>query len=122
MFHFYSPCKRQETTPEVLRNYTEKTSGNYTVRKRQETTTSGKYITVRQLQRRETTPEVFYKKGVLKDKVKFSGKHLCWSLFLIKFIEKETPAQLVSCKFCQIFKNTFLQNTSGRLLLKTRRM
>ena len=29
-------------------------------------------------------PEVFYKKGVLKNFVKFTGKHLCWSLFLIK--------------------------------------
>ena len=100
MFHFYSPCKRQETTPEVLGNYTGGTSGNYTVRKRQETTTSGNCVTVRKLQRRETTPEVFYKKGVLKDKVKFTGKHLYWSLFLIKFIEKGTPVQLFSCKFC----------------------
>ena len=29
-------------------------------------------------------PEVFYKKGVLKDFVKFTGKHLYWSLFLKK--------------------------------------
>ena len=28
--------------------------------------------------------EVFYKKGVLKDFKNFIGKHLCWSLFLIK--------------------------------------
>ena len=28
--------------------------------------------------------EVFCKKGVLKDFVNFIGKHLCWSLFLIK--------------------------------------
>ena len=32
----------------------------------------------------EQPPEVFYKKGVLKDFAKFTGKHLCWSLFLIK--------------------------------------
>ena len=34
-------------------------------------------------------PEVatgdFYKKGVLKNFAKFTGKHLCWSLFVIKF-------------------------------------
>ena len=29
--------------------------------------------------------EVFYKKGLLKDFVNFVGKHMCWSLFLIKF-------------------------------------
>ena len=29
-------------------------------------------------------PEVFYKKAVLKNFSVFTGKHLCWSLFLIK--------------------------------------
>ena len=29
--------------------------------------------------------EMFCKKGALKDFVNFIGKHLCWSLFLIKF-------------------------------------
>ena len=28
--------------------------------------------------------QMFYKKGVLKNLSKFTGKHLCWSLFLIK--------------------------------------
>ena len=28
--------------------------------------------------------EVFYKKGVLNNFANFTGKHLCWSLFLIK--------------------------------------
>ena len=27
---------------------------------------------------------VFYKRGILKNFIKFTGKHLCWSLFLIK--------------------------------------
>ena len=43
--------------------------------------------------------------------------------FLIKlqanFIKKESLAQVFSCKFCKITKSTFLQNTSGRLLLVT---
>ena len=34
-----------------------------------------------------------------------------------KFIKKETLAQVFSCEFFEISKNTFLQNTSGRLLL-----
>ena len=28
-------------------------------------------------------PEVFCKKGVVKNFANFTGKHLCWSLFLI---------------------------------------
>ena len=66
------------------------------------------------------------KKGVLENFAKFTGKHLCQSLslFLIKllkacnFIKRVTLAQVFSCEFCEIFKNTFLQNSSGRLLLK----
>ena len=30
------------------------------------------------------SPQVFYKKAILKNFVTFTGKHLCWSLFLIK--------------------------------------
>ena len=33
------------------------------------------------------------------------------------FIKKGTLAQVFSCKFCEIFKNIFLQNISGRLHL-----
>ena len=33
------------------------------------------------------------------------------------FIKKETLSQMFSCEFCEISKNTFLQNTSGQLLL-----
>ena len=44
------------------------------------------------------------KKGVLRNFIKFTGKHLCQSLFLNK---KDTLAQLFSFEFYQIFKNTF---------------
>ena len=37
---------------------------------------------------------------------------------LSNFINKETLAQVFSCKFCKISKNIFLQNTSGRLVFK----
>ena len=33
------------------------------------------------------------------------------------FIKKETPAKTFFCEFCKIFKNIFLQNTSGWLVL-----
>ena len=45
--------------------------------------------------------EMFYKKSVLKDFTKFTGKHLCRGLF----VNKETLAQVFSSKFCEIFKN-----------------
>ena len=53
------------------------------------------------------------KKGVLREFAKFTGKGLCLSLFLIKlqepcnFIKKETLAQVFSCEFCEISRNTF---------------
>ena len=61
-------------------------------------------------------PEVFCKKGVLKNFAKFTGKHLCQSLFFNKvdlqacnFIKKETLAQVFSCKFCEISKIIFFK-------------
>ena len=45
------------------------------------------------------------RKGVLGNFTKFTGKHLCQSLFFNKVAE--TLAQVFSCEFCQISKNTF---------------
>ena len=63
---------------------------------------------------RSSHPEVLCKKRVLKNSTKFTGKHLCQSLFFDKvagqvcnFIKKETLALMFSCEFCEIFKNTF---------------
>ena len=53
------------------------------------------------------------KKGVLRNFAKFTGKHLCQGLFFNKvagvwnFIKKEALAQVFSCEFCEISKNTF---------------
>ena len=55
---------------------------------------------------RKQPPELFYKKGVLRNFAKFTGKHL----EACKFIKKETPAQVFSCQFFEIFKNTFFTN------------
>ena len=61
---------------------------------------------------RSSRPEVFCEKDVLRNFVKFTGRHLCQSLFLNKvevlcnFI-KETLAQVFSRGFCEISKNTF---------------
>ena len=63
------------------------------------------------------------KKGVLRN---FAGKPLCQCLFFKKVTDlrpatllKETLAQVFSCEFCEISKNAFIQNTTGRLLLET---
>ena len=47
---------------------------------------------------------------------KITGKHCACN-----FIKKKTLAQMFSCEFCKISKNTylFLQNTSEQLLLLT---
>ena len=58
------------------------------------------------------------KKGALKNFAKFTGKHLCQSIFLrlqasgLFFIKKEILAHVFSCELCEMFKNT-----SGRVLL-----
>ena len=48
------------------------------------------------------------KKGVLRNFAKFTGKHLCQSLFFNKVAGfKESLAQLFSCEFCELSKNNF---------------
>ena len=58
------------------------------------------------------------KKGVLRNFAKFSGKYLCQSLFFHKItglrpatLLKKTLAQVFSCDFCKISKNTFYYRT-----------
>ena len=52
---------------------------------------------------RSTPPEVFYKKGVLKNFAKFTGKHLCQSLFFNK-----VRATLLKMRLChRCFNVTF---------------
>ena len=43
----------------------------------------------------EVVPEVFCKKGVLKNFARFTGKDLCQN----NLIKKETLAQVFSCEF-----------------------
>ena len=54
----------------------------------------------------------FVKKGVLRNFAKFTKKHLCHTpvpsgLRPASFLKKESLAQLFSCEFCEIYKNTF---------------
>ena len=63
---------------------------------------------------RNSHPEMFCKKDLLKNFAKNTRKQLCHSLFFeslralaCNFIKKESLAQVFSCKFFDIFKNTF---------------
>ena len=73
---------------------------------------------------RISLPEVFRNKDVLKNFLKFTEKHLCWSVFLIKlkaqaspppFLRK-TPAQVCSMNFARFFR-TPIYDICERLLL-----
>ena len=55
-------------------------------------------------------PEVFFKKAVLENFANFTGKHLCQILIQNKvatLLKKGTLAQVFSCEFYKISKNTF---------------
>ena len=60
------------------------------------------------------------RKAVLENFAKFTGKHRCQSLSFNKVAGlRSQPATLLktrlwhySCEFCEMFKNTFLENTS----------
>ena len=69
--------------------------------------------------KRSSRLEVFCKKAVLKNFAKFTGKHVCQSLFFNKvaaqacnFIIKEILALVFSCESCKIFKNIYFHKTS----------
>ena len=61
--------------------------------------------------KRRSRREVFCKKGVLENFTKFTGKHLCWSLFFNKvaglgpesLFKKNTPTQVLSLEYGEIF-------------------
>ena len=56
-------------------------------------------------------PDVFCKKGVLRNFAKFTGKHLCQSLFFNKacnFIKKEALAQAFSCELCKFLRTPLM--------------
>ena len=54
---------------------------------------------------------MFYKKAVLKNFAIFTGKHLCWGLF-IKKLQTFRPATLLKrdfCEYSEIFKNNYFE-------------
>ena len=55
---------------------------------------------------RSSRPDVFCKKGVLRNFSKFTGKHLCQGLFFNK-----VAGLVFSCEFWEISNNTFFYRT-----------
>ena len=53
--------------------------------------------------------EVFDKKKVFQKILQNSLQNTCARDSLIKFIKKETLAQLFSCELCEFFKNTYFE-------------
>ena len=74
---------------------------------------------------RSSRPEVFCKKSLLKNFTKFTGKHQCQSLFFNKVaclrpvtvLKKRLWHRCFPVNFAKVLRTSFLQNTSGRLLL-----
>ena len=71
-------------------------------------------------------PEVFRKKGVLKNFANFTGKHLCWRLFnIVAGLQPWRPATLLKrlrhecfpVKFAKFWRTSILKNIYDRLLL-----
>ena len=52
-------------------------------------------------------PEAVVRRCSVKNFAKFTGKHQCQSVFS----NKVTAAHVLSCEFCEIFKNTFFYRT-----------
>ena len=76
---------------------------------------------------RSSRPQMFFGTGAFKNFTMFTGKRLCWSLFLIniqasglQFYQKKLQHRWLSVKFAKSLKASFLQNTcvaaSGNVL------
>ena len=67
---------------------------------------------------RSSRLQMFFKLSALKNFVNFTGKHLCWSLFLIKlqawnFVKKRLQHRCFPVKFAKVLRTPVLKNTSG---------
>ena len=70
---------------------------------------------------RSSRLEAFYRKGVLRNFAKFTGKHLCQSLFfnkaasprLVTLLKKRLWHRSFPVNFAEFLRTSFLQNTSG---------
>ena len=57
---------------------------------------------------------MFFKIGSIKNFAIFTGKHLCWGLFLIKLqTPTQTPTEVFPVDIAKFLRIVFLYNTSG---------
>ena len=70
------------------------------------------YFSNSEAYRQRQTPKVFYEKVVLTNFSKFTGKHMCQSLFF-----KRLYYRFFTVNFPKFVGSLYLQNTVGRLLL-----
>ena len=83
------------------------------------------YLFLRNMNKRSSNHRTS-NKGVLKNFAKFTGKHLCQSLFFNKvsglrpgtLFKKILWHRCFPVNFAKFLRTSFLQNTCGRLLLK----
>ena len=61
---------------------------------------------------------MFFKIRAVKNFANFGRKHLCWSLFLIKFIKKRLLHKCFLVKFASFFRTPFFTEHLRWLLLK----
>ena len=71
---------------------------------------------------RGSPSQMLFKIDVLKNVVNFTGKHLCWSLFLIKlqgcnFIKRKLQHRCFPVKFAKFLSTPFFTEHLWRLLL-----
>ena len=67
---------------------------------------------------RSSRPELFYKKGALRNFAKFTGKRLCQSLFFNKdaglsHLKRDSGTGVFQWILRNFWEHLFLQNTSG---------
>ena len=70
------------------------------------------------MQSRSNQQSCSMQRAVLKNSAIFTGKHLCWSIFLIKLQAFALFTQVFSCEYCDIFKNTSFEDYSRTTAFK----
>ena len=69
------------------------------------------FVLRNKLEKQRQSAEMICKKKMF---LNFTGKHLCWSLFLIKRLQHNC----FPVKFAKFFRKTIVKNMCERLLLK----
>ena len=63
-------------------------------------------------------PKVLYENAVLRNFAIFTGKHLCWSLFLINFIKKRLQHRYFPENIVELLRTPIMKSICERLLLQ----